>query len=74
MSKVMRDLQIESLARAIWNYYYPHGGSVYRSYDELQERDKELHRSEARQVARFLDGDADLVAALTKQPVEMDRS
>lgn len=63
-------LQIEAMARAIWNYYYPNGGSIYRSYDELREQDKELHRNEARQVAALLDGDA----VLTKQPVDGDRS
>lgn len=68
MSDVHREPQIEAMARAIWNYYYPYGGSIYRSYDELQEQDKDIHRREARQVSLFLDGDADLVAVLNKQP------
>ena len=51
-----RELQIEQLAEVIWNYYYPEGGSVFKRYADLDERDKILHRVEARGVASMLDG------------------
>ena len=48
--------RIELLSKAIWGFYYPLGGSLYNSYEQLQEKDKEMHRAEAREVAEFLSG------------------
>jgi hypothetical protein len=48
--------KIENLARSIWEFYYPKGGSVYRTYDSTQEHDKKLLREEAKKVSDFLTG------------------
>lgn len=53
--------QVEELAEAIWRYYYPNGGSRYRTYNSLQDRDKNVHRNEALMVIKYLDGDAEII-------------
>lgn len=55
------DQKMEALAKAIWQYYYPNGGSIFKTFESLQEKDKECHRKEARRIARFLNGEAEVV-------------
>jgi hypothetical protein len=48
--------RVERLAEAVWNYYYPEGGSIYADYGILPLSDKEKLRKDAAQIAAFLDG------------------
>lgn len=38
---------LELAAEAMWRRDYPNGGSVYKTYESLSLKDKELHRAEA---------------------------
>lgn len=58
--------KIERLAEALWNYYYPTGGSVYATYASTKEEDKEAMRKEAIAVAEVLDGKAEIIPCKSK--------
>ena len=53
--------RLEKLAKAIWEFYYPNGGSVFRVFEDLSDKDKDVHRNEAREFADFLSGHKILV-------------
>lgn len=50
------DNKIEALAESIWKFYYPDGGSMYRTYASLPEYDKKALREEAECIAEYLSG------------------
>ena len=53
--------KIDKLARAVWEFYYPDGGSRYKTYDSLPQHDKDAHTEDAKKIAAFLEGKADII-------------
>ena len=54
------EIKIEKLAKSLWEYYYPNGGSIFQTFESLPYDDKIKLIAEAKNLSLILDGRAEV--------------